>query len=164
MHPRNLARVSASMELDEGSDQKSAPLDGCACVFKEWLYGVQKVPSWHGSFYVLLLFSFCRYILPCHNLKVSHMSHLMTKPTKLPLCPGKTQISLGIRPIWSESSLSAWRNPRYFSYPLSAQRRLIRLILVFAGRKGHFVGFVMMRLNYDKHINVHGSPWFSVIA
>ena len=24
--------------------------------------------------------------------------------------PAKTQISLGIRPVWSESSLSAWRN------------------------------------------------------
>ena len=25
--------------------------------------------------------------------------------------PAKTQISLGIRPVWSESSLSAWRKP-----------------------------------------------------
>ena len=37
------------------------------------------------------------------------MSHLMTKPTKWHVCPAKTQISLGIRPVWSESSLSAWR-------------------------------------------------------
>ena len=34
----------------------------------------------------------------------------MTKPTKWPVCPAKTQISLGIRPVWSESSLSAWRS------------------------------------------------------
>ena len=33
----------------------------------------------------------------------------MTKPTKWPVRPAKTQISLGIRPVWSESSLSAWR-------------------------------------------------------
>ena len=35
-----------SMEVDEGSYQKSrhlAPLDGCACVFEEWVYGGQKV-------------------------------------------------------------------------------------------------------------------------
>ena len=32
------------------------------------------------------------------------MSHLMTKPTKLHVRPAKTQISLGIRPVWSESS------------------------------------------------------------
>ena len=35
------------------------------------------------------------------------MSHGMTKPTKW-VHPAKTQIGLGIRPIWSESSLSAW--------------------------------------------------------
>ena len=35
---------------------------------------------------------------------------LMTKPTKLRLCPSKTQISLGICPVWSVSSLSTWIN------------------------------------------------------
>ena len=38
------------------------------------------------------------------------MSHSTTKPTKWPVCPAKTQISLGIRPVWSESSLSTGRN------------------------------------------------------
>ena len=33
----------------------------------------------------------------------------MTKPTKWPVRPVKTQISLGIGPVWSESSLNAWR-------------------------------------------------------
>ena len=33
----------------------------------------------------------------------------MTKPTKWSVHPAKTHISLGIRPVWSESSLSAWR-------------------------------------------------------
>ena len=37
-------------------------------------------------------------------------SHIMTKPTKWHVRPTKTQISLGIRPVWSESLLSAWRN------------------------------------------------------
>ena len=37
------------------------------------------------------------------------MSHLMTKPTKWHVRPAKTQTSLGIRLVWSESSLSAWR-------------------------------------------------------
>ena len=31
------------------------------------------------------------------------------KTNKVTVCPAKTQISLGIRPVWSESSLSAWR-------------------------------------------------------
>ena len=37
------------------------------------------------------------------------MSRLMTKPTNWHVRPAKTQISLGICPVWSESSLSAWR-------------------------------------------------------
>ena len=37
------------------------------------------------------------------------MSQRMTKPTKWHVHPVKTQISLGICPVWSESSLSAWR-------------------------------------------------------
>ena len=37
------------------------------------------------------------------------MSHLMTKPTKWHVRPAKIQISLGIFPVYSESSLSAWR-------------------------------------------------------
>ena len=31
----------------------------------------------------------------------------MTKPTKWHVRPAKTQISLGVRPVWSESSLDA---------------------------------------------------------
>ena len=38
-----------------------------------------------------------------------YLRRLMTKLAKLHLHPGKIQISLGIRPVWSESSLSAWR-------------------------------------------------------
>ena len=37
------------------------------------------------------------------------MSRIVTKPTKWHVGQAKTQISLGIRPVWSESSLSAWR-------------------------------------------------------
>ena len=40
-----------------------------------------------------------------------YMSRLMTKPTKWHVRPARTQISLGICPVWSESSLSAWRKP-----------------------------------------------------
>ena len=41
--------------------------------------------------------------------KKRNISRLVTKPTKWHVRPAKTQISLGIRPVWSESSLSAWR-------------------------------------------------------
>ena len=37
------------------------------------------------------------------------MSQLVTKPAKWHVRPAKTQIGLGIRPVWSESALSACR-------------------------------------------------------
>ena len=62
----------------------------------------------------------------------------MTKPTKWHVCPVKTKISLGIRPVWSEYSLSAWRNfgslaTQWAHYEDSDQTwRMPRLIWVFA--------------------------------
>ena len=44
--------------------------------------------------------------------KKQQLSCLMTKPTKWSVCPVKTQISLGICRVWSESSLSAWQKLR----------------------------------------------------
>ena len=76
----------------------------------------------------------------------------MTKPTKWHVRPAKTQISLGIRPVWSESSLCAWRKlgslaTHWVQSEDSDQTgRMPRLIWVFAGR--HFVGFVVSRLRY----------------
>ena len=50
----------------------------------------------------------------------------MTKPTKWHVRPAKTQISLGIRPVWSESSLCTQWVPKDPSLGLSScgQRRL----------------------------------------
>ena len=82
-----------------------------------------------------------------------------------------------LRPTWaSAQSDQSFRCPREESlgigYPLSAQRRLRsawastaktlirlgalmpRLIWVFAGRTGHFVGFVMRRLIYEPRHNI----------
>ena len=85
---------------------------------------------------------------------VSQLSSLVTKPTKWHVCPAKTQISLGICPVWSESSLSAWRKLRSLathsahSEDSDQTGRMPRLIWVFAERTCHFVGFLMMFLNY----------------
>ena len=49
---------------------------------------------------------------PFYILRGHHMSQSTTKPTKLPVRPAKTQISLGIYPVWSESPLPAWRRIR----------------------------------------------------
>ena len=77
----------------------------------------------------------------------------MTKPIKWHVRPAKTQISLGICPVWSESLLSAWRNVGSLathwvhSEDSDQTGRTPRLIWVFAGRTCHFVGFAMRRLN-----------------
>ena len=56
-------------------------------------------PCWTKKLHTLLKF----------NCYMWHLSRLMAKPTKWHVHQAKTQISLGIRPVWSESSLSAWR-------------------------------------------------------
>ena len=63
------------------------------------------------------------YITFSLKIQCSKMSRIMTKPTKCPVRPAKTQISLGIRPDWSFFTVrvkKAW----VLSYPLNAQRRL----------------------------------------
>ena len=57
------------------------------------------------------------------------------KTNSVAVRPAKTYISLGIRPVWSESSLS------------DQTGRKPRLIWVFAGCTCHFVGFLTRRLN-----------------
>ena len=82
------------------------------------------------------------------------MSRLMTKPTKWHVHTANTQISLGIRPVWSESSLSAWRKlgslATHWAHSKDSDQTgwMPRLIWVFAGCTGHFIGFVMMQLIY----------------
>ena len=44
-----------------------------------------------------------------NHFQNSHMIRLMTEQTKSQVRPAKTQLSLGIRPVWPEASLSAWR-------------------------------------------------------
>ena len=82
-----------------------------------------------------------------HSYK--EFSHLMTKPTKRPVRQAKTQISLGIHPIWSV--FAKWVAKDLSSLHADSEDsdqtgRMPRLIWVFAGRRGHFVGFVMRRL------------------
>ena len=61
------------------------------------------------------------------------------KTNKVSVRPAKTQISLGIRPVWSESSLSAWRKlgslATHWAHSEGSDQtgRMPRLIWVFAG-------------------------------
>ena len=66
--------------------------------------------------------------------------------------PAKTQISLGIHPVWSESSMSAWRKcgslTTYKAHSEESDQtgQLPSLVWAFTGRLCHFVGFVMRLL------------------
>ena len=70
------------------------------------------------------------------------------------MCTQRRQNSLGIRPVWSESSLCGlWvaKDRRYLhadSEGSDQTGRMPRLIRVLAGRTCHFVGFVMMRIKW----------------
>ena len=76
------------------------------------------------------------------------------KTNKMTECPVKTQISLGIRPVWSDSSLSTWRKLESLatqwvhSDDSDQTGQMPKLIWVFAGCTDHFVGFVMRQLIY----------------
>ena len=65
------------------------------------------------------------------------------KTNKMSVGPAKTRISLGIRLVWSESSLSAWRNleslATHWAHSEDPDQtgQMPRLIWVFAGRKVH---------------------------
>ena len=78
------------------------------CLFYFHMYAIVNASDWTsglaGQFLVLLFWN-----LPLRM----HLSGLFEprhdKTDKMSVRPAKTQISLGIRPVWSESSLSAWR-------------------------------------------------------
>ena len=67
----------------------------------------------------------------------------MTKPTKWPVRPVKTQIRLGIRP--HEESLGPWL-PIEHTEDSDQAGRMPRPIWVFAGRTVNFIGFAMRQL------------------
>ena len=76
------------------------------------------------------------------------------------------RLSLGIRLVWSESSLSPWRKlvslATRYSEDSDQTGRMPRLIWVFGGRtvRSHFVGFVMRRLKFLSPKTTKSSTWY----
>ena len=104
----------------------------------------------HCVGFVVRRLIFCQNELCCPCMPP--LSQTTTKAAKWHVHPGKTQFSLGICPDWSVSSMYAlWvakgpTFPQADSEDSDQTRGMSRLILVFTGRTGHFVGFVMLRL------------------
>ena len=89
---------------------------GFTCIPAELLDWRHEIdPDWPNSTCTFLVYWL--HVYPLHHIPhlpwskqtTIYLSHLMTKPIKQHMRPAKTQISLGIHPVWSESSLSAWR-------------------------------------------------------
>ena len=85
--------------------------------------------------------------------------------------PAKTQISLGIRPVWSESSLSAWRKLRSLAIHSAHSEesdqtgRMLRLICLRWAHT-HFVSFVLTWLKwfrYPCYVNCVPTESFNLI-
>ena len=75
------------------------------------------------------------------------------KNNKMTVRPVKTQISLCIRPVWSESSLSAWRKLASLATHWAHSEDWsdwtdAQADLSLRWSHGHFVGFVMLRLKW----------------
>ena len=115
-------------------------------------------PHSRSVVHFFVLFQFC-HMTTTVNYIVSlyrHLSRDMTKSTKWHECPAKTQISLGICPVWSESLLSTWRklgslvthwaHSEDWSDWVDAQADL-SLRWAYT----HFVSFVMRWLNWYQH-------------
>ena len=95
--------------------------------------------------------SSCRQWNICSSNSSGSYCRLMIKPTKWHVRPAKTQISLGIRRVWSESSLSAWRKLGSLathwahSEDFDQTGRMPGADLSLHWAHSHFVGFVMRR-------------------
>ena len=132
------AGVSNSQRpLSEGGTSHSLPSPLSSDVSDQMMY-IQGTPaSWK---YIPILITY-KLILMTRRI---YMSRLITKPTKWQVHPAKTQISLGICPVWSVFAVrmkKAW----VVSYPLSGQRRLWS-----DWAHSYFAGFVMSRLIFSQ--------------
>ena len=81
---------------------------------------------------------------PCRVIVITEPRH--DKTNKMSVHPAKVQISLGIRPVWSESSLCAqWvaKDPIFLHADSEDSDQTGRML---RWTHSHFVGFVMSRL------------------
>ena len=105
-----------------------------------------------------MIITFC--LLDVHHLNACWQNYepRHDKTNNVAVRPTKTQISLGICPVWSEPSLSTWRNLRplatHWAHSEDSDQtgRMPRLICLRWAHT-HFVGFVMRWLINDSPNN-----------
>ena len=125
-----------------------------------WVFAgrsILSVLSWGGSFgkhfpEILQCFNHNKMVAHCMKYSIVQYEPPHDKTNKMTLRPVETQIRLCIRPVWSDSSLAAWRKlgslATHWAHSKDSDqsRRMPRLIWVFTGRSCRFAGFVMRRL------------------
>ena len=90
------------------------------------------------------------------------------KTNKMAVRPAKTQIGLGIRQVWSESSLSAWRKfgslATHWAHSEDSDQtgRMPRLIWVFAGRT--LILLILSCRWSESSLGAHSFCWFCHVA
>ena len=138
------------------------------CIF--WTHYCMVQP--HGSNFRIMMVIFC-----VSQFFLFELPH--DKTNKVTVRPAKTQISLGIHPVWSESSLCAQRvakDPSFFhadSEDSDQTGRMPRLIWVFAGstqsfcwfchEAAHFSGTLSSQVNIKMHLNILSPTTISLV-
>ena len=127
-------------------------------------------------------------ILSSLETYINHIAKPRTQPTRFELrhdktnrmsvCSAKTEISLGIRPVWSDSSLSAWRklvsSATHWAHSEDSDQtgRMPRLIRVFSRRRvillvlscrGSYVSFIVMSNSLERLQRRDTRTWFSFL-
>ena len=98
---------------------------------------------WVGA--ILLAFRTCCFVLGATTECLYELRH--DKTNKVSVRRAKTQINLGIRPVWSESSLSAWRKLGSLATKWAHSEDWSDWAdLSLRWAHTHFVGFAMSRL------------------
>ena len=88
------------------------------------------------------------------------------KTNKLAVRPAKTQISPGIRPVWSESSLSAWRKlgslATHWAHGEDSDQtgRMPRLIWIWTGRTVTLLVLTCRGSYTCNMVRKHLTPWY----
>ena len=107
---------------------------------------------------LIKLFKYVSWLESSKLSRIPHeyMSRDMTKSTKWHVRPVKTRISLGIRPVWPESSVSAWRKLGSLATHWAHSEDWsdwadIQADMSLRWAHSHFLGFVMSRLIFSNH-------------
>ena len=107
----------------------------------------------YTDFYHLIVANRTTYLYSSDMIRSIRCEPRHGKTNKMSVRPAKTQISLGIPPVRSESSLSAWRNLGSLATSWTHSEdsvqtgRMLQADLSLRWAHTHFVGFVMSWLN-----------------